>query len=132
MADPDVNSIPELIRGLLQDTRDLIREEIALARAEIREEISAARMVGIAFGSAALAALIGATLLCIAIGGSIAYALTWPAWAGYAIVAVLLLAGAFVLAQYGRGRLAKVRALPKTTETVKENMAWIQSKSSEK
>jgi hypothetical protein len=32
------------------------------------------------------------------------------------------------MAEYGH--LGKVRALPKTTETVKENMAWTQNKSS--
>jgi hypothetical protein len=132
MAEPDVNSIPGLIRGLLHDTRDLIREEIALARTEIREEISAAQTVGIAFGSGALAALLGATLLCIAIGGAIAYLLHWPAWSGYGIVGVLLLAASFALVQYARGRLARIRALPKTSDTLKENMAWIQSKSSAK
>src|SRR5690348_8804416 len=42
MAETDPNSVAALIRGLLDDTRDLIREEIALARAEIREEITAA------------------------------------------------------------------------------------------
>ena len=132
MAEPDVNSIPGLIRGLLHDTRDLIREEIALARAEIHEEITAVQTVGIAFGSSALAALLGATLLCIAIGGAIAYLLVWPAWTGYGIVGVLLLAASFALVQYARRRLARIRALPKTSDTVKENMAWIQSKSSTK
>ena len=132
MAEPDVNSIPGLIRGLLHDTRDLIREEIALARAEIGEEIVAAQTVGIAFGSSALAALLGAALLCVAVGSAIAYLLGWPAWTGYGIVGVLLFAASFALVQYGRRRLAKIRALPKTSDTVKENMAWIQSKSSTK
>jgi apolipoprotein N-acyltransferase len=132
MAQQEANSIPELIRSVLHDTRDLIREELALARAEVREEIAAVRTVGIVFGSAAFAGLLGATLLCIAIGGALAYALTWPAWTGYGIIAVLLLVGAFVLVRYGRNQLANVRALPKTTETVKENLAWIQGKSHER
>jgi fructose-specific phosphotransferase system IIC component len=132
MADQDTNSITALIRSLLQDIRDLIREEIALARAEIREEITTVQSVGIAFSSAALAALLGVTLLGIAIGGALAYFLGWPSWAGYGIVAVLFLIGAFAMVQYGRGRLARLRALPKTTQTVKENLAWMQSKSAEK
>ena len=45
---------------------------------------------------------------------------------------LLLLSSAYVLVRYGRGRLAHMRALPKTTETVKENLAWMQSKSAEK
>jgi membrane protein implicated in regulation of membrane protease activity len=132
MGESNTQSIPELIRSVLQDTRDLIREEIALARAEIREEIGAARAVVLAFGLAALTAMLGVTLLCIAIGGVIASFFAWPSWVGYGIVAVLLLIAAFLLARYGRDRLARVRALPKTTQTVKENLAWIQSKSSDK
>jgi hypothetical protein len=122
----ETESIPALIRSLLIDTRELIREEMALARAEIREEITA---VGFAFGTAAVAALIGATLLCIALGGAIAYFLNWPTWAGYAIVTVLLLGGAYLLARYGRGQLVKLRELPKTNESVEENIAWMQTKS---
>jgi integral membrane sensor domain MASE1 len=122
----ETESIAGLIRSLLDDTRELIREEIALVRAEIREEITA---VGTAFVAAAIAALIGATLLCVALGQAIAYFTNWPTWAGYAIVTVLLLGGAYLLVQYGRGHLGKARALPKTTESVKENMAWMQSKS---
>jgi phage-related minor tail protein len=122
-------SIPGLVRSLLADTRELVREEIALARAEVREEITAARTVAVAFGTAAIAGLIGAVVLSIAIATAIAYFLAWPAWTGYAIVAALMLGGAFVLVHYGRRRLANVRTLPRTTETVKENMAWIQSKS---
>jgi fructose-specific phosphotransferase system IIC component len=132
MADYDVNSVPGLIRGVLDDTRTLIREELALARAEIREEVSAAQTVAIAFGAAAVGAVIGAVLLFVAIGGALAYVLTWPAWAGYGIVAVLLLGGTYGLVIYGRKRLASVRALPNTTETVKENLAWMQTKSATK
>ena len=132
MAEHDQDSVAGLIRSVLDDTRELIREEIALARAEIREEIGAARSVGVSFGGAADAALLGATLLCITIGGAIAYFLDWPAWAGYGITALLLLGGAYALVSYGRRQLANVRALPKTTDSLKENMAWIQSRSAEK
>ena len=130
MADHETaTSIPELIRSLLDDTRTLIREELALARAEIREELSTAQAVAVAFAGAALAAAIGTVLLAVAIGGAIAYFLNWPAWTGYAVIAVLLLAAGYGLVRYGRNRLAHVRALPQTTATVKENIAWMQSKS---
>src|SRR5205823_3317948 len=121
-----------LIRGLLEDTRELIREEIALARAEIREEISAGQTVAVAFGAAAFGAFLGVVMLCITLGGAIAYFLNWPTWSGYGIVTLLLAGGAYVLVRYGRGRLAHIRALPKTSETVKENLAWMQSKSAER
>jgi hypothetical protein len=132
MAEQSVESVRGLIQGVLEDTRDLIRAELALAKAEVREEISAAQTVGIAFSGAALGGLVGATFCCLAIGGGIAYALQWPPWAGYGSVGVLLLIGAWVLARYGSGQLSKIRTLPNTRQTVKENLEWIQNRSVER
>src|SRR5215212_4252819 len=132
MAERDHESIPGLVRSILDDTRDLIREELALARAEIRDEIAAAQTVGISFAAAAAAAGVGIVLLSVALGSALAYFLNWPAWTGYGIVAAVLLGGAYGLVNHGRQRLSQLRALPKTTETIKENLAWIQSKSAER
>jgi fructose-specific phosphotransferase system IIC component len=122
-------SIPALIKGLLDDARDLIREEIQLARAEIRDEVSALTSVVIAFAVAAVVGLMGAMLLSVALGGALAYALRWPSWAGYGVVAILFLAGGWGLCLFARGRLRVIRAIPNTTETMKENLAWMQNKS---
>jgi fructose-specific phosphotransferase system IIC component len=122
-------TIPALIRGLLDDARDLIREELQLARAEIREEISQVQSAAIAFAVAAAVGLMGAMLLSVAIGGAIAYFLRWPPWAGYGVTAILFLAAGWGLCLYGRGRVKAVRAMPETTETMKENLAWMQNKS---
>ena len=122
-------STADLIRGVLHDARQLVREEIALARAELRQEASKARNGAIAIGAAVVAASIGATLLCIALGGAVADAFGWPAWAGYGLVAVLLLVGAYVLVNFAKRRVATVRPLPQTVDSVKENMEWIQKKS---
>ena len=132
MAVQDTESIGGLIKSVLADTRELMREELELMRAEIREEVGQVRTVGAAFGGAAFAGLLGATLLCIALGSALAYWFGWPAWTGYAIVAVLLLVGAFAAMSYGRSRLSHLRALPRTRATVKENLAWIQSKSAQR
>jgi hypothetical protein len=122
-------SIPTLIRGLLDDARDLIREELQLARAEIRDEIATAQSALFSFATAAAVGLIGVMLLSVAIGGAIAYFLRWPPWAGYGITAVLCLAAAWGLVLYARARLKAVRAIPQTKDTIKENLAWMQSKS---
>ena len=128
MAEPTSESIPALIRGVMEDARQLIRQEIALARVEIREEASKVQTAGIAFGAAAITGLIAVVLLCVALGGAIAYALSWPTWAGYGVVAILLAATAIGCVTMGRSRLSTVSALPNTTATVRENMAWIQGK----
>jgi len=122
-------SIPTLIGGLLDDARDLVREELQLARAEIREELSAVQTAVAAFAVAAGVGLIGAILLSIAIGGAIAYFLRWPSWAGYAVVAVLCLAACWGLCLYARARLKAMRGIPETKDTMKENLTWMQNKS---
>ena len=122
-------SIKDLIRGVLDDTRELIREEIALARAELREELSKARTAAIAIGAAAVAGVIGVVMLCVAAGGALADLLEWPAWGGYGIVAFVLLAGALALVTVGKKRLTSIRALPKTVDSLKENVEWVQTKS---
>jgi fructose-specific phosphotransferase system IIC component len=122
-------TIPVLIRGLLDDARDLIREELQLARAEVREEISKATAALVAFAIAAAIGVLGAALLSVAIGGAIAYFLRWPPWAGYGATAVLFLAAGWGLCLYARARLKAIRAMPETTDTMKENLAWMQNKS---
>jgi hypothetical protein len=125
----DTNTVGGLLRSLLADTRDLIREELALMRAEVREEVDQVRAAGASFAAAAITGAIGAVLLCIALGSAIAYFAGWPVWAGYAIVSVLLLIGALVMMGRGKRELTNLRTLPRTRATVKENVEWIQSKS---
>ena len=129
MADHQDESIAGLVKSLVADTRDLVREELALMRAEVREEVSQARAAAFSFGAAVVVASIGIVLLCVALGAGVSYWLQWPAWAGYGSVAVLLLVGAFVLVSLGRREVANIRALPKTRQTVKENVEWMQNKS---
>lgn len=125
MAAQDSDSFAELVQNLLVDTRDLIREEIALARAEIREEMSRIAAVATALGLAALTGSIGIVLLCIATGGATAFMLNWPPWTGYGLVSLVLMATAALLALYGWRQIAAFRGLPRTSATVKENLEWI-------
>ena len=123
------SSISGMIRSVLEDARELIREEIAVARAEVREEMSAAQTVGVAFGAAAVAGLTALVLVSVSLGGALADLFNWPTWAGLGLVAILLGALAFFAVRYGQGQLRTIRALPKTAATLRENMAWIQDKS---
>jgi hypothetical protein len=132
MTAKETDSMAGLVRSVLADTRELIRAELDLMRAEVREEVLSARAAGLAFGGAVFAGLLGLALFSVALGSAVAYWLDWPAWTGYAIVSVLLFAGACLAAIYGRKRLSNVRALPKTRATLKENLTWIQTKSAPK
>ncbi len=129
MAQPELvqpDSIGGLIRGILNDLRTLIREEIALARVEIREQAGRARAAAMSFGIAVAALAFGGIFLLIAIALGIAYLLNWPAWAGFLVTAVLLSLVGFVTLSLGRKQLTRVHAVPEQTiSTLKENSEWL-------
>lgn len=129
MAQPELiqqESIGDLIRGILNDLRSLIREEIALARIEISDQANRAKAAAVSFGIAAAALLFGGTFLLVAIALGIAYLFNWPSWAGFMTVAVLLcVTGVFMLSS-GKKQLATVHPVPEeTVSTLKENSEWI-------
>jgi protein-S-isoprenylcysteine O-methyltransferase Ste14 len=119
-------SISGLVKGVLHDVRQLIRDEVALARVELREQASRAKLAASALGAAAAALALGAVFLLVAVAAGIADLLDWPIWAGFLIVALLLSVAGFVMLSMGRSKLRTVHAVPEqTVETLKENSEWI-------
>ena len=120
------DSIGSLVRGVLVDIRDLMREELALARVEIREQASRAKLAAASLGVAAVALAFGATFLLVAIAVGLADLLDWPVWTGFLIVALLLSIIGLVMLSSGRKKLASVQAVPEeTVRTLKENSEWL-------
>jgi hypothetical protein len=109
-----------LVRGALDDVRDLFREEMALARAEFRLEMSRATSAAARFGAAAASGWLAGMFILTAMALGIAEGAGWPAWTGFAIVGVLLGIVAGMLYANGRSALRKVQGMPRTVETVKE------------
>jgi hypothetical protein len=114
-------SAASLIRGAMDDARELIREEIALARAELRAEANRVSAGGIRLGMGGVLLMFAATLLLVAISLGIAALFDWPAWAGFGIVAIVLAIGGAIFASSGRSMLRRVETLPRTKHTIKEN-----------
>jgi hypothetical protein len=119
-------SIGGLVRGILTDLRQLVREEIALARVEVRETAGRAKLAAASLGAAVVALAFGGTFLLIAVAVGIADLLDWPVWAGFLVVALLLsVAGAAMFAA-GRKRLRTIQPVPEqTVQSIKENSEWI-------
>ena len=121
-------SIPDLIRGTIRDGLGIVRDEILLARTEMREEV-----VRIKSGLIIVAAAIGIGVLAIVmlletIAWGASYAFGWPAWAGFAVVALPLIVIAVVLAMMSRSMLSRERFMPKSVETLKENAEWLRAR----
>ena len=121
-------SLADLIRGTIHDAQDLVRGEIALAKAELRQEVRKVGAGAAALAAAAVAAVISLALLLTALALGLSTLLGWPAWAGFAIVGglVLLIAGA--LAMMGKQRFTGEQRMPLTTETMRETMQWTRAR----
>jgi uncharacterized membrane protein YqjE len=124
------SSIADVIKDAVRDAQDLVRGEIALARAEAREEVSRLGMgVGLLAG-AAVSAVVAMMLLMMTVAWAISELAGWPVWAGFGIVTLMMLLMAGVLAFAGRKRMSAERRMPRTMDTLKENMEWMRARTS--
>ena len=120
-------SIGELFSDLSQQTADLIRQEMRLAKAELSEKAADvgrhAMMIGagVAFALAAVVTLAGAlTLILIEIG--------LAPWLAATLAAAAMGVVAFVLAQSGITALKNKSIAPvETMHSLKETTQWLKN-----
>ena len=124
--DPRHESLTATLGKIVDDVRELFREEVALARAELRQEISGFTSLAFWFVAGAVAAASAFSFLLLGIAQAFAVLVGWPVWAGYVSMAVLLGVVALVAIQGGRRRARTVSAVPQqTVESLKETKEWI-------
>ena len=120
-------SLPELLKRLSQETTQLLRQEIELAKAEVSEKGKKAGQGAGLFGAAGAVGLLagGALTACFIL----ALNAVMPAWLAALIVALVEGAVAGVLALQGKRKVQEAAPpVPKQTiETVKEDVEWAKS-----
>ena len=117
-------STAELVKELSREVSQLVREEIALAKAEMTQK---GKHAGIGAGM-----LSGAAVLALAaVGGSMAFLMlvldSWmPGWLAALIVTIAYAAAAALLALGGKERISHATppAPTQTIESVKEDVQW--------
>jgi uncharacterized caspase-like protein len=124
---PDDHTVGELVHDLSQQTSQLVREELALAKAEMREKGKHAGLgLGLFSGAGLLAFFGGAALIATAI---LALALALPAWLAALVVTLVLFAAAGVAALVGRKHVQQatpakpeqtIGNLPRDVQAVKQ------------
>ena len=124
--DPDglrEQSIGDLMRQLSQETSTLVRQEMALARAELSEKGKRAGVGAGMLGGAGVAGL-------LALGTLTAFLILllneWmDAWLAALILTVVWAVIAGVLALQGRNKVQEATPpAPQTVETLKEDVEW--------
>jgi hypothetical protein len=122
--DPHQKSLGELFSDLTRETAMLVRQEVALARAEIGQKASRmGKDVGMiaAGGAVAYAGLI-VLLFGVALG---LVALGMAPWVAYLLVGLVVGAIGGLMAWQGMSGLKHTDPMPReTVETVKEDARW--------
>ncbi|HEX8904395.1 MAG TPA: phage holin family protein [Longimicrobiaceae bacterium] len=117
----------DLFRQLAQDSATLVRQEMALAKAELRENVKSVARDTAKIAVGAVLAVVGALVLVLFLVLLLGDALG-KYWLGALIVGVLLLAIGGFLAMGAMKRLKKDTITPdQTLQTLKEDKQWLQS-----
>jgi uncharacterized membrane protein YqjE len=112
-----------MLSGLLKDLQDLVRGEVALAKAEIKEDVSTAGKGVAAMATAAFFGLTGFIFLML----GLTYLLNiWMRrWIAATVVGVLLVVIAAVLGMSGKKKLSASSLKPEQTiDSLKEDQQW--------
>ena len=121
-------SIGELLRDLANDTTRLVRDEIALAKAETTEKVKQAG-VGVGMMAAGAVLAIPAVIFLLQTLVEVLVAFELPRWAATLIVGLILAVGAFVLVKVGQGRLSATSLTPeRTAQNLKRDASLVQEK----
>ena len=125
------NSLADLARQLSDQTTELVRHEVELAKAELRDKGKRAGIGAGMFGGAGALGLYALGALTAAIIAGIAEAL--PVWASALIVAALYGAVAGILALRGKKKVQQATPpLPEeTVQSVKEDVRYTKQRAQE-
>jgi hypothetical protein len=114
----DAASLGDIVGDISAGLSTLMRQEVALAKAEARESATQAGKAAGLFSGAALGGWMAALFLSLAVWEWIAGAVDSRAWAAVIVMAIWAVIAA-VLAALGRADMRRVAGMPRTVETTK-------------
>jgi hypothetical protein len=117
LPEPSLRSVGEVLSDITNDLSTLLRQEVALAKAEVMESVNHAKAAGGMFAGAGVAAHMALLFLSIALWwalGDLFDSLGWSA----VVVALLWAIAAGVMAAMGRSRMKRATPLaPRTVDS---------------
>ena len=127
-ADPGAEpALGDLIRQLAQDSATLVRQEVALAKAELRDNVKSVARDAAMIAIGGIVATIGVLVLIACLVMLVGDALDEP-WLGALIVGILFLAvGGFMAMKFLKNLKNDTLAPDQTIQTLKEDKQWLQS-----
>jgi hypothetical protein len=121
-------SVSSLLGGIAGDLQTLVRQEVALAKAEFLREWDKAKAAAGAMAAGVAVLALGGLFLCLTVAAVLHEPAGLPWWASFLIVGGVLTGLGVVLFFMGRSQAAKVNVVPpQTAETMRENVQWIRN-----
>lgn len=129
------SSVVSDLRQLLEGSGTLVRQELALVKAEAREHAERYTKALSALAAGGAVALIGGVVLAMAAGGALASLLvladmspTIASWLGPAIIGVIVLIIGAILVSGAKAKLSTPPTLRRTVEEAERTAAWAKEK----
>jgi hypothetical protein len=122
-------SLAQLVTGIVNDAKELLRQELALAKHEIREDLRKTKAAMLSLSIGIGVAAIGGLLLILMLVHLLNALAGLPLWACYGIVGGLFIIIGGVLLLIAKNTIARIDVVPpQTVETMKENVQWIKER----
>jgi hypothetical protein len=118
-----------LVSGILDDARLLLRQEAQLLRDEVKLELSKAGRAASGFGVGAVLASVGALFLLLMLVHGLHEWLLWPLWACYGLVGGIVTGVGIALIVRAQSLAGSVHTTPqRSLHAMKENVQWIKER----
>jgi hypothetical protein len=122
-------TLAQLVRGLMDDARVLMQQELALAKCELYEEARKTKTAVASLGAGIGIAAIGGLLLIIMLVHLLRELTEWPLWTCYGMVGGICAIAGVALLYRGKQQISQIDIVPQqTVETMKENVRWFKRK----
>jgi Putative Actinobacterial Holin-X, holin superfamily III len=119
-------TLAQLVRGLMDDAKVLMQQELALAKYELYEEARKTKTAVVSLGAGIGVAAIGGLLLIIMLVHLLRELTEWSLWTCYGMVGGICAIAGVALLYRGKQQISQIDLVPQqTVETMKENVRWI-------
>ena len=119
----------DLVGGILDDARALMRQEAQLFKDEVKLELSKAGRAASGFGVGAVLGGVGALFLLLMLVHGLNEWFEWPLWVCYGLVGAAITGSGIALIVRARSLADSVHTTPlRSLHTMKENVQWIKER----
>ena len=118
-------SLAALLSGIMKDVKDLLVQELTLAKLEGHDELGQIKTAALSLGIGVGVAAVGGMLLSVMLVHVLAAYTDVPLWGCYGVVGSGLAVLGWVLLASGKHKVEEIDVMPQTVEIMKENAQWL-------